>query len=163
MPCDERTKLGFADALVSCPTTKWVPRQIVVLDWYDGPLSGVAELLEPRSEFYFDLLAERFNPTGLDERIYLLSELPTGSVSSVLAIVSAAEKPINVVWMPMWKFENDSEQRRADDALTAILEKRSMPSCAMYSKDGMTTFQGCWVFEGGEHSEDADWFSHFGV
>ena len=45
--------------------------------------------------FYFDLLAERFDPDHPDDRVYRLSELEPGSVAQMLALSrkSAATEP----------------------------------------------------------------------
>jgi hypothetical protein len=51
--------MSLEHKLLSTPVDQWTVRQVVVLDWYDGPREGVCSLASPGGEFFFELLAER--------------------------------------------------------------------------------------------------------
>ena len=62
--------------LGSLPCQKWQTRQAIVLDWYDGPRQGLCALDKPGGEFVFEILDERVNEQGLDDRLFRLRALP---------------------------------------------------------------------------------------
>jgi len=64
---------------------RWGVAELIVLDYYDGPREGLCKLAIPAGEFSFKMIAERYNPDGLDDRFYRLSSLPPGSVDKLPA------------------------------------------------------------------------------
>src|SRR5438876_4645618 len=97
--------------LGSLPVDQWVTKQAVVFDWFDGPREGVCSLARPGGEFYFELLDERPNAEDLDDRLFRLSELAPGSVTEVLTATRELGQPTGPVWVPMWRFPNETAQQ----------------------------------------------------
>jgi hypothetical protein len=129
--------------LMSVPANSWVAGQVVVFDWFDGPRQGVARMAKPECEFAFELLAERLNPDGLDDRLFRVSELPAGSVTRILDTIHSLGSPVNVVWVPVWKFGSEEERLQADQEIDRILSQQRGTGLVVYSRD-MITFLGCW-------------------
>jgi hypothetical protein len=153
--------MKLEDVLASVAPEQWVPGQIIIFDWYDGPRQGIGRLAHPRCEFAFEMLAQRYNPDDLDDRLFRLSELPSGSVDEALDAIRSLGGPANVLWVPVWRFETEEKRRQADQRIDDILVKRRETAVVVYSRD-MATFLGRWQAEAGEE-EAADWFSILGV
>ena len=145
------------NALLSLPPLDWSVDQVIVFDWYDGPRQGIARLAKPECEFIFDLLAERPNADGLDDRLFRVSEIPPGSVSRVLTAIRWLGNPTNVVWVPVWKFDSEEERIRADQEIDRILNQQRSTGLMISSRD-LTTFLGCWQ-EAAGNGQVQDWFS----
>jgi hypothetical protein len=149
------------DALTPLPPQAWVAGQVIVFDWFDGPRQGVARMARPECEFAFELVAERNNPDGLDDRLFRVSELPASSVTKVLDAIRSLGNPGSVVWVPVWKFGSEEERLRADKEIDRILSRQKDTGLVIYSRD-MATFLGCWQDDrGSDHVQD--WFSILGV
>src|SRR5262245_41299758 len=68
--------LDTASALLQAAETSELRlRAIVLIDWHDGPLEGIAELAEPVSCWHFRMLGERRRSDDLDDRTYLLARV----------------------------------------------------------------------------------------
>ena len=149
------------DALTSLQPSNWVVDQVVVFDWFDGPRQGVARMAKPECEFAFELLAERHNPDGLDDRLFRVSELPAGSLARILDVIQRLGSPANAVWVPVWKFSSEDERLQADHEIDHILSQQKSTRLVIHSRD-MTTFLGCWQDDrvGGEVQ---DWFLALGL
>jgi hypothetical protein len=143
--------------LSSLPPEQWVTRQATVYDWYDGPREGVCALSRPEAEFYFELLDERYNPDGLDDRLFRLSELPPGSVDAILSALQNLGTPVNSVWIPVWKFPSEAAQQRAEQRLREI-EAVKRPTPMVILTQDMEQFLGCWNVPP-TSNQVADWFS----
>src|SRR5436309_2373273 len=96
--------MDLEQLLTAVPVSGWRTRQAVVFDWYDGPREGVCALAEPACEFYFELLAEHPTPDDLDDRLFRISELPSGSVDELLAALGDLGPPAPQLWSPVWRF-----------------------------------------------------------
>jgi hypothetical protein len=129
-------------ALTTLPPKDWITKQVVVFDWYDGPRQGVAWMTKPECEFVFELLTERHNPDGLDDRLFRVSELPPGSVTQILEAIRLLGNPANEVWVPLWKFDSEQERQRSDQEIDRILSQQKRTPLVISSRD-MITFQGC--------------------
>jgi len=149
--------MNTQDALTSLPPKHWVVDQVVVFDWFDGPRQGVGRLAKPACEFAFELLAERHNPDGLDDRLFRISELPQGSVTQILDAIHSLGSPANVVWVPVWHFASEEEKRRANRETELILSRRKDTGLVIYSRD-MATILGCWQGDR-VNGQTQDWFS----
>src|SRR5688572_25483495 len=91
--------------LRSVPVDQWVVQDVIAFDWYDGAREGVCSLARPGGEFYFELLDERLNPDGVDDRLFRLSELPTGSVAELRSV---------------WQFTKPEDPQRAKEVMRRL-------------------------------------------
>ena len=135
--------------------------QVVVFDWRDGPRQGIAALWFPNCEVAFDLLAKHVNPDGLDDRLFGLRELATGSCQSILGIISKLGSRDSPVWVPCWEFADRVERQRTDPAINAgFAGARKTPIVVL--TPGMIHFAGCWSVHG-EAGDGMDWFTVLGI
>lgn len=153
--------MSIETLLLSAAVQKWSIQQVVVFDWHDGPRQGVCALATPECEFVFDLVAERFNPDGLDDRLFRLREIPKGTIARILSLVSPLGPPAIPVWAPVWSFPNASEKDSADKAIDEILNSSRHTNILVRTHD-MKAFLGCWEID--EISpEGTDWFANLGT
>jgi hypothetical protein len=115
----------------------------------------------PEYEFLFELLGERHNPRGPDDRLFRVNELPQGSVAAVLNAIRSLGSPANSVWVPVWKFGTEEEKIRADQEIDRILNDQKSTGLIIYSRD-MVTFRGCWSDQR-INGHDKDWFAILGI
>jgi hypothetical protein len=137
--------MKLEELLASVPIDQWKVGWLYPLEWYDGPREGVCALAVPGGEFYFKLLAERYNAEGLDDRLYRLSELPAGSVAEVL---SAARD---------FASADATLRERAEQRMEQVLSKKRPTALVIHTQD-MEQFLGLWNVERPEVN-GADWFS----
>lgn len=138
----------------------WVTRQTVILDWYDGPREGVCALVTPQREFAFSLLAERENEDQLDDRLFLLKDLPVGSVDHLIQKLGELGSPSRPHWVPLWTHDDPQRLRTLDHEIRVILEQASRTIDVVLTRD-LQTFSGLWQI--GELSSVADWFHALNV
>ncbi len=154
------------ELLSSTKTEHWVARQAVVFDWYDGPRHGVCALAAPECEFVFDLLAERIDPAGLDDRLFRLRALPLGSIQRVLSVVSSfgIGTPNSTVWVPVWQFQSEADKKSADCQIDEILASAIATDLVLLTKD-MRIFLATWRIANIEslELEDLEWFDRLGI
>jgi hypothetical protein len=129
--------------LASVDPSAWQLHQAVVFDWYDGPREGVAALAYPSCEFYFELLCERPTADDLDDRLFRLSELPSGTVADLVAALQGLGKPNCPVWAPNWQFANAREKEAADRKLDEYRQAKRASRSVVRTSD-MTQFRGYW-------------------
>lgn len=130
-------------ALLSVPVAQWRPRRTEALDWYDGPREGLCQLSWPDTEFYFTLLAERFNPEGLDDRLMAVHRLPPGGGEALLQALALPDEP---------------EGRREVERILASAEPTNL---VVLTRDA-ETFLGCWRRPPGE-PQGPSWFEVLGL
>lgn len=114
-----------------------------MFDWYDGPRHGVCALATPKCEFVFDVIDERYNPDGLDDRLLQLRGIPKGTVAKILSSISSLGTPANQVWIPVWKFATPDEQTAAEVAIDEMVTASRPTPLLIWTQD-MLTFLGCW-------------------
>jgi hypothetical protein len=153
--------MSFQGDVRALPTTQWVTRQAIIFDWYDGPREGVCALSRPCVEFAFELLDERSNPDDLDDRLFRLKEMPAGSVDGIVAAVTKLEPPDKVVWVPVWTFPNELEQKQTERRVQEILSRAQATPLVIATRD-MEHFLGCWQIEPSSNGV-RDWFAVLGI
>ncbi len=137
--------MNLEELLKSTPPEQWKVGQLYALGWYDGPESGVCSLAVPGGEFYFEMIDERYNPDGLDDRIFRLSELPAGSVADVLGIA------------PNLGSKYDATRKEANVRLEGICA-RKLPTTLIVHTQDWEHFLGCWKVDP-TRTDITDWFS----
>jgi hypothetical protein len=153
--------MNLETLLTAVPVEQWVTRRAIAFDWYDGPREGVCSLAVPGGEFYFQLLEERYNPDGLDDRLYRLSELPPGSVEEIEKAIQDLGRPLNPVWVPLWKFPSEAARQRAEEVVQTVQGKARPTPLIVWSRD-LEHFLGCWQIDLAP-TDVADWFAALGI
>lgn len=139
--------MTLEDLLLASPPAKWEVAQLHATGWYDGPEEGVCALAVPGGEFYFEKVGERYNPEGLDDRLFRLSELPAGSVAEVLAVV------------PRLANQDETIRKRAEEQLAAICARRR-PTAIVIRTPDWEHFLGCWRVD---RTNVSDWFADLNI
>lgn len=153
--------MNMEERLLTTTVDSWKTQQAIVFDWHDGPIQGVCALAMPDCEFAFDLIEERFNPDGLDDRLFRLREIPKGTIARILSLISTLGKPAHSVWIPVWSFADMRERASADAAIDELLNSSRHTNIVIRSDD-MVTVRGCWEVIS-MPLEGKDWFSHLGI
>ena len=153
--------MQLQERLSAIPPREWITNQAVIFDWYDGPRSGACRLANPEGEFLFDLLDERHNPDGLDDRLFRLREIPDGTMERILTALRELGHPDNAVWVPVWKFTNPTNRQNAEELLQEIESTARALPIVIASRD-LEHFQGCWSTKN-TNGDAADWFRALGV
>lgn len=129
--------------LLAVPLERWSTRQAIVLDWYDGPREGLCALASPGGEFLFELLGERPNPDDLDDRLFLIREIPDGTVDALVADIQELGSPGGPVWVPVWRFRTESARERVEQRLRQI-QTDARPISLVVSTRDLKRFLECW-------------------
>ena len=129
-------------ALVNTPCNLWRTRQAIVLDWNDGPREGLCALSNPGCEFHFELHTEKHAAADLDDRLYLISFLKTGSVDRVLEALNQLGEPTRPVWTPIWRFDPSRGRINAEKVLDGIVKSKRPTGLIVRSND-MQHFTDC--------------------
>lgn len=58
----------------------------VVLEWYDGPLEGFADVMKDDQCWHFKIVADRFRPDDLDDRVFAFTRLSAEVTSMVRSV-----------------------------------------------------------------------------
>ena len=129
--------------LLSCPPGSWELNQVVCTDWYDGPRNGFCALRIPPAEFYFDLIAERRDPDGLDDRLFQASEINPGTVRDLCAAMRGLGEPQGRVWSPVWTHPDASHLESLRKRIDEVIERIAAPQAVVFTRD-WRTFLGYW-------------------
>jgi hypothetical protein len=142
------------------PASEWEAEQVIVLDWYDGPRSGVCRLEHPAIQVSFDLLDERPTDDDLDDRLYYLRSLPGRSVEQLAAALTACCGAVQIpIWVPQWPTK-PSDRASLDQLVDDLLSRGQDMDVVVLSRD-FQTFQGIWIAQ--KRDAATDWFQHLGV
>src|SRR5579884_2430380 len=108
--------------------------KMVVLGFYDGPTSGVAECTHCDSVYVFDTLAW---DDAQDMRIYALSSLPREAMDELVNLLSVAtsEAPRWPVWVPIWRFTSPVSEDHVRRQVDLILSRAGPPSFVVASEN----------------------------
>lgn len=150
------------EQLTSTDPSTWVTSQVIVFDWYDGPRYGFCRLEHPDVEFVFYLLDEQVDENEDNDRLYRLCELPTGSITAALSVLSGLGVPAGPVWVPRWQFPDAATKEAVEGALTEI-ELSSKPSSIVIRSSDLLRFRGCWQLPPNGQSPDNNWFAALSI
>jgi hypothetical protein len=153
--------MSLEQLLTGAPVGRWKVGQAIAFDWYDGPRAGICRLAEPGGEFFFSLLDERPSPDDLDDRLFRLSELPTGSVDQALSALQLLGHPTGPVWIPVWRFPDEEARQQTERVLKAIEGSGRPTSLVLHTRD-MTEFLGCWAVAPSARPV-SDWFAELSL
>ncbi len=138
--------------------------KILVLDYYDGPRSGVAHCSACVSEYRFDLLdGDIDDATGEDVRIFRLALLPRAAWDELVAVCPDHERARWPIWVPLWRFESDVQRRAADEAVHRVLAEAGPMEFVVASPDGLQTILVCRHVGADAVSNVQDWFQYLGL
>jgi hypothetical protein len=143
-------------SLRNTPVASWRTGQAIVLDWYDGPREGLCRMEHPAAELTFILLAERATADDLDERLFSLAFLPSGTVANVLRALAFAGAPSAPVWVPLWHSPVSEELARANEVVAAAMQSAVATDLVVATAD-FVRFEALW--EVPRPHTTRDWFA----
>ena len=120
--------------------------RIIVVEWYDGPVTGAALCGECGAELVFRMVAWDDEQTM---RVYTLADLPEGhfeKLSSVFAVAGPATWP---VWWPA-NFPSENERDRSWRGAQALLGAAAAPTCVVAAEALEATILKCSRLSSGE-------------
>lgn len=135
--------------------------RMIVLDWLDGPVSGLAQSA--------DGVACRFELVDLDEtdesevRVFSLAALPEAAFERAVAACSTAEAPHWPVWVPRWQFASPPAERAADAVVQAALDEAAAPDRVVAFRGAFREVLACARLHQGESVDQVDWFARLGL
>lgn len=139
--------------LLATPPEAWRVRDILLVGWYDGPTEGFCWLEPPEARLYFSLLDERYNPDGLDDRLFTVHLLSPGTYE---------------VLQPLFDFEGGSRpapdpvrEERLDREMKRALSSATPLDLLVHTQNWRQVL-GCWrrsAYEPGGRS----WFETLGI
>src|SRR5262249_1476868 len=94
--------------------------EIMALDFYDGPVSGLMRCQDCQSVFRFELLA--WDETQ-ETRVFALAKLPNKVFNQMVELYSY-DQPQFPVWVPKWQEISDQARRHRDKARQSLLEQK---------------------------------------
>jgi len=151
----------FEKKLLETNVFDFQTRQAVVFDWHDGPLQGVCAMSVPSCEFVFNYVAERYNQSGVDWRLFSIQELPEGTIDQIVAVISSLGTPSSPVWIPVWEFPSEADRVIADTQIDELVES-SRDTQVVICSQNMTEFSGC-AQTIGPSTIPEDLFDAFGI
>lgn len=131
--------------------------QILALDFYDGPTSGILQCANCSATYYFDML-------DWDEdhqiRIFRLAMLPQGSLEQCVAVFARFEAPDWPVWVPWFRSSPSDEARDAVDRELEFILKKARPAELVVASSGYgEKVLAAVKVPAAELIETPDWFS----
>jgi hypothetical protein len=109
--------------ILEIDVSDWHISEPVVFDWYDGPKHGVCVLDHMSMEIEFECIAERYNPDGMEHRIFSISQIESGAVAKIRNLLG-------------------SDQKNSDRAIDVILCKSRPTGLFVYSFNFVAILHG---------------------
>lgn len=132
------------EILFSSPPSEWQTKQIVILDWHDGPRSGLCELAYPPCCFWFQIVAERINYRPSEDALFQIYMAPLTSMDELLDKLKDLGPPTTPSWGAIWHFSTEQAEKEADAYIHGLLQHLAMSSLFVQSHD-LLSFDNIWV------------------
>lgn len=132
---------------------------MICLDFYDGPLSGLAKCGTCGREYLFENLDE---DGGGDVRIVSVAPLPPGSIQSWVNGIWKPRPIPGPIWVPIWSWPDQATAQAKTAASDAICEQAADPLWVIAWKIGEPT----WILKVLKYpaaAQGLDWFAFSGV
>ena len=127
--------------LLAIPPSEWITRQVVILDWYDGPRAGLCALAHPPCCVWFQIVGEQINILG--EKLFQLHMAPPAAMDELLDTLSELGPPRVPSWGVIWRFETERAEQEADKYIHALLQGLEPSSLFVQSYD-LLRFSNAW-------------------
>lgn len=133
---------------------------VLITDYYDGPVSGVAVCRECSQPYRFTLLAR----SGSDSRVYSFAPLPTVVYHEIIEMLSKYEEPRWPRWFPSNTSTTEDDMERAFEAVDAILQRNAGAPClVIVSDDGLESITKAMSMSVEDVRDVVDWFEFLGI
>jgi hypothetical protein len=105
--------------------------RMIIVEWYDGPVTGAAICGDCGAEFAFRMVASDDNQTM---RIYTLADLQIGQFERLSSAFASAGPPKWPVWWPA-HFSSDKERDAAWRQAQTVLAAAAPPTCVVAAEE----------------------------
>ncbi|MGI5522560.1 hypothetical protein ACQEUX_16740 [Micromonospora sp. CA-259024] len=103
---------------------------VVITDWRDGPIEGIARLSAGDGLWKFKIFADSASSEDVSERLYLLSALPKESAEPrILELIAGVRLPL------VWPFDNQPNAAAAKSAVDLALDAARQAALVVSSND----------------------------
>ncbi len=103
---------------------------VVVTDWLDGPIGGIATLGEDETYWHFRLFAENPGSDDLDDRLFVLSEVPAAHRAELRRVAGTP-----VVSPLIWPYDHEPDPSAVDRAVQDAITSAAPPHLVLRSSD----------------------------
>jgi hypothetical protein len=132
---------GFGEVLVAARRGTLKLQAVVITDWRDGPIEGIARLSIGDDLWKFELFAESADSEDLSDRLFLLAPLPEGSVRSQISdLIADARLPL------VWPFDDRPDADSITSAVDRALESAGPAHLVISATDFQVAHQA-WLVE----------------
>lgn len=102
--------------------------RVLVLDFYDGPVVGLAQCAECATWYRFERFAssEKEGP-NLTSACYFLGEIKESAPDLLVDALGEFEIPKWPIWCPKWAFPSERDRRRIESIASGALCLASRP------------------------------------
>jgi len=137
-------KTQLESLLLSSPLSSWEVEQVIVFDWYDGPLMGLCKMVYPLCAFHFELFAEYSSGQDINDRLFALREISVEIFTEAMSLLSVLGTPRQPVWVPIWKFSLPETQVQTEKRMDLLFEMAQNTDLIVRTSD-MVHFSGVWL------------------
>lgn len=114
--------------------------RLIVFDWYDGPLSGLAECDDHVTSYCFQCVA---CDTAQDNRVYTLAPLRSGDFTEIVLQLEYYLAPKWPVWVPPWTFPSADQLSRINTIVDCVNSNAKPLEWLVLSSDLISGFDRC--------------------
>jgi len=123
------------EILSSVSVDQWQVQSTIIIAWYDGPREGLCVLAHPACAFYFRIIGEWYNPEGLDDRLFQVSDFPE--------ITATQSEELNACGSQALGQYSDDFTPEREQTINTIIERRGPPILIVRTADWMS-FEAIW-------------------
>lgn len=134
---------GAAEHMLGRDIAHLAVSRAIVLDWQDGPLAGFLVFDEDWSAWAFEVFAQRYEEDDLDDRLYLLREIPPRSFDELWGILERLESGVRHIIVPALDSVDGLERSRILDMVDRMV-KGAGPSRLLMRASRLEVVEGLW-------------------
>jgi hypothetical protein len=113
---------------------------VVITDWRDGPIEGIARLSAGDGLWKFKIFAAVARVDDLDERLFLFFRLSQDAEEQILSVVAGLRLPL------VWPFDEQPNSSAITSAVNVALESAMSETLVVCSVDFDTVLKA-WLIE----------------
>jgi hypothetical protein len=137
--------MNFQTALINVPPSEWQTKQLLILDWLDGPIEGICHLVNPAYIFFFTIVAEQINPEGLDDRLFLIGAVEDDAIDKIVSHLDEGWPTGATSFTPSWQFSSKDRLSKAEAQIEHILSNVK-PEYLIVRTENMREFTAVWKY-----------------
>ena len=136
----------FDSALIALLTKEWTPRQLLIFDWYDGPIDGLCQPTDSEVCLHFSSLAEQWHGGPVHERLFGLRRVRDSAIREVQIAYGVTSQPAEQVCSAP-PYRSEAERLAVEAVLEDLIGTSSPTRVAIRSSD-MLSVLDIWILNG---------------